>query len=612
MDIRTTGGPPTAAEIVAVDRVLGPPTSLWEGGERTPADDHLSRGGHSARSKRDLLLPVLHGLQDEVGWISRGGLEYACRRLNVPPADAFGVASFYDRFALDAQPSLCVAVCDDIACKCAGADDLCRELEAEFGPSATTKSGSVWRRSPCLGLCDRAPAVRIERSGAGSMHAEGRVAPAWADGILAVLGGGKWPVEEGSLLPPQGPRRLLRRIGAADPESIESYLSADGYAALRKALDLGAEAVIREVTEAKLLGRGGAAFLTGRKWDAVARAPMPHYLVCNADESEPGTFKDRVLMEGDPFAVVEGMTIAAIATGCEQGYLYVRTEYPLARQRIENAIGLAREHGYLGKNVAGSGIRFDIEVRRGAGAYICGEETALFNSIEGKRGEPRNKPPFPVAVGLFGKPTLVNNVETLVNVLDIVVDGGAAFAATGTPDSTGTRLFCLSGNVRRPGVYEVPMGTTLRALIEQAGGLNEGRKLQAVLLGGAAGSFVTESQLDVPLSFEGTRAIGATLGSGAVMVLDDTADLEAILLRIARFFRHESCGQCVPCRVGTKRQEEILQRLLVERKATNRDSDIALLADIAQAMGDASICGLGQTAASAIQSAVIQLKVLNG
>jgi NADH-quinone oxidoreductase subunit F len=613
LDIRTTGGPPTTAEIAAVDGVLGPPESLWEGGARTPADDHFARGGHATRSKRDLLLPVLHGLQDEVGWISRGGLDYACRRLNVPPAEAYGVASFYDRFAFAEQPPLVVSVCDDIACKCAGADDLCRELETEFGPAGTAKGGSLWRRSPCLGLCDRAPAIGIERSGAGADHVEGRVAPAWADGVLAVLAGGRWPVNEGSLLPPQSPVRLLRRVGVIDPESIDGYLAAGGFSALRRALALGADAVIREITEAKLLGRGGAAFPTGRKWDAVAHAPVrPHHLVCNADESEPGTFKDRVLMEGDPFAIVEAMTIAGIATGCERGYLYVRTEYPLARARIQNAIARAREHGYLGDDVAGSGLRFEIEVRRGAGAYICGEETALFNSIEGKRGEPRNKPPFPAQSGLFGKPTLVNNVETLVNVLDIVSDGGAAFAASGTADSTGTRLFCLSGHVRRPGVYEVPMGTTVRALIELAGGVGEGRNLQAVLLGGAAGSFVTENQLDVPLTFEGTRAIGATLGSGAVMVLDDTADLEAMLLRIARFFRHESCGQCVPCRVGTKRQEEILHRLLVDRQTSNRNGDIALLADIAQAMRDASICGLGQTAASAIQSAVIQLKVLDG
>jgi NADH-quinone oxidoreductase subunit F len=629
LDIRTSGGPPTAAEIAAVDAVLGPPESLWEGGTRTSADDHFARGGHVSRSKRDLLLPVLHGLQDEVGWISRGGLDYACRRLNVPPAEAYGVTTFYDRFALAEQPALTVTVCDDIACKCAGADDLCRELETDFGPEGTAKGGSLWRRSPCLGLCDRAPAVHVERSGARGQHAEGRLAPASLDGVIALLGGGSWApheADEGSNPPHRrrpsgagggplvvGSPGLLRRIGVVDPESIDSYLKAGGFGALRRAIEMGPEAVIREVTEAKLLGRGGAAFPTGRKWDAVAHAPVrPHHLVCNADESEPGTFKDRVLMEGDPFAIVEAMTIAGIAAGCEHGYLYVRTEYPLARARVDNAIARAREHGYLGADVAGSGLRFDIEVRRGAGAYICGEETALFNSIEGKRGEPRNKPPFPAQSGLFGKPTLVNNVETLVNVLDIVSDGGAAFAATGTPDSSGTRLFCLSGHVRRPGVYEVPMGTTLRALIELAGGIREGRKLQAVLLGGAAGSFVTEQQLDVPLTFEGTRAIGATLGSGAVMVLDDTADLEAMLLRIARFFRHESCGQCVPCRVGTKRQEEILHRLLVDRETSHRDGDIALLADIAQAMRDASICGLGQTAASAIQSAVIQLKVLNG
>jgi NADH-quinone oxidoreductase subunit F len=256
-------------------------------------------------------------------------------------------------------------------------------------------------------------------------------------------------------------------------------------------------------------------------------------------------------------------------------------------------------------------LGFDVEVRRGAGAYICGEETALFNSIEGKRGEPRNKPPFPAESGLFGKPTLVNNVETLVNVLDIVIACSAAFAATGTPEYSGSRMFCLSGQVRRSGVYEVPMGTSLRALVDLAGGVREGRKLQAVLLGGAAGSFVAESQLDVPLSFEGTRAIGATLGSGAVIVFDDTTDMKLILLRIARFFRDESCGQCVPCRVGTKRQEEILERMLNERNG-DRQADVMLLSDIAQAMRDASICGLGQTAASAIASGLTQLKVING
>ena len=603
MDIRSTGGPPTAEEMAAVDGVLGDPASLWEGGARGPADDHVAFGGTASRAQRPLLLPVLHAIQDRIGWVSRGGLEYACRRLSIPPAEAYGVVSFYGRFALDERPGLALHVCDDIACKCAGADALCTALEQSFGPA-----GKSWHRSPCLGLCDRAPAALVERAGAS--HDELQVAPITIEVAQAILRGDSWPEPVARPLPDR-PRKLLRRIGTANPESIDSYREHGGYAALGRAIEMGPEGVIREVTEARLLGRGGAAFPTGRKWDSVAKTPVrPHYLVCNADESEPGTFKDRELMECDPFAVVEAMTIAAFATGCEQGYLYVRGEYPLARRRIEHAIQQARANGFLGEDIEGKGVRFEIEVRRGAGAYICGEETALFNSIEGKRGEPRNKPPFPVQVGLFGKPTLVNNVETLVNVLDILVEGGAAFAATGTQDSTGTRLFCLSGSVREPGLYEVPMGTTLRALIELAGGLHDGRTLQAVLLGGAAGSFVTEQQLDVPLSFEGTRAIGATLGSGAVIVLDDTADLKQLLLRIARFFRDESCGQCVPCRVGTVRQEEVLHRLLGARNGHTVESDISLLSDIAQAMRDASICGLGQTAANAISSAVVQLKVV--
>ncbi len=613
MDIRTTGGPPTAAEIAAVDRVLGPPESLWEGGTRTPADDHLARGGHASRSKRDLLLPVLHGLQDEVGWISRGGLDYACRRLSVPPAEAYGVATFYDRFALHDRGTFALHVCDDIACLTAGAENVCAAAEAE-----KDRSGMAWYRSPCLGLCDRAPAALVER--AGATYTAAQLAPITAEEATEIMSRGLWDEGRSSEARPSphrrhpsgaggaphmvgSPGKLLRRVGVVDPESIDDYQRLGGFAALKRAREMGVDAVIREVTEARLLGRGGAAFPTGRKWESVAKAPArPHYLVCNADESEPGTFKDRVLMESDPFAVVEGMAIAGWATGCEKGYIYVRAEYPLARRRIQNAIAQARAEEWLD---------FEVEVRRGAGAYICGEETALFNSIEGKRGEPRNKPPFPAQSGLFGKPTLVNNVETLVNVLDIVIEGGAAFAATGTPESSGSRLFCLSGQVRRPGVYEVPMGTSLRALLELAGGVLEGRKLQAVLLGGAAGAFVTEAQLDVPLSFEGTRAIGATLGSGAVIVFDDTTDMKPILLRIARFFRDESCGQCVPCRVGTKRQEEILERMLNERNG-DRQADVMLLSDIAQAMRDASICGLGQTAASAIQSAVIQLKVLNG
>jgi NADH-quinone oxidoreductase subunit F len=401
--------------------------------------------------------------------------------------------------------------------------------------------------------------------------------------------------------------RLLRRIGVADPASLEDHRAHGGYRALAKAIEMGSEAVIAEITASKLMGRGGAAFPTGRKWAAVASQPaQPHYLVCNADESEPGTFKDRVLLEGDPFAVVEAMTIAALATGASQGYLYIRGEYPEAMAAIRGAIGAARAANLLGADILGSGFAFDIEVRRGAGAYICGEETALFESIEGKRGEPRNKPPFPVEVGLFGKPTVVNNVETLVNVPLILEMGGEAYAAIGTDGSTGPRLFCLSGHIARPGVYEVEFGASLGDLIEMAGGVPGGRGIRAILLGGAAGVFVGPGSLEMPLTFEATRAAGATLGSGVIMVFDETVDLVDTLRRIARFFRDESCGQCVPCRVGSVRQEELLARLAAGSRVRSRDEELTLLREIGQAMRDASICGLGQTASSAIESALRQ------
>jgi NADH-quinone oxidoreductase subunit F len=401
--------------------------------------------------------------------------------------------------------------------------------------------------------------------------------------------------------------RLLRRIGVVDPASLDDYRREGGYTALSKALAMGPEAVIAEVTASKLMGRGGAAFPTGRKWAAVASQPaQPHYLVCNADESEPGTFKDRVVLEGDPFAVVEAMTIAGFATGASTGYLYIRGEYPEAEAAIRGACAAARAAGLLGADILGSGFAFDIEVRRGAGAYICGEETALFESIEGKRGEPRNKPPFPVEVGLFGKPTVVNNVETLVNVPLIVGMGGEAYAAIGTEGSTGPRLFCLSGNIGRPGVYEVEFGATLGEVIELAGGVPGGRSIRAILLGGAAGVFVGPDALAMPLTFEATRAAGATLGSGVIMVFDETVDLVDTLRRIARFFRDESCGQCVPCRVGSVRQEELLTRLAAGSRVRSRDEELVLLREIGQAMRDASICGLGQTASSAIESALRQ------
>jgi NADH-quinone oxidoreductase subunit F len=524
-DLKLLEAEPSEAERAAIDVVVG--------GEAA-SDGRVTR---SDRTRRHLLLPALRAAQRRVGWVTPGALGYASRRLEIPPAEAYGVATFYALIALEERPADVLHVCTDLSCALVG---------------ATVPEGA--HPSPCLGLCERAPASL--RTVAGPEPREEQI-PA-----------------TGPPLPQTSGLKLLRRIAEGlDPESQPEFL------ALARAREMGPDAVIAAVKASPLLGRGGAAFPTGLKWEAVARQPArPHYLVCNADESEPGTFKDRVLMEQDPFALIESMAIAMYATGCEKGFIYVRAEYPLAQKRIQHAIDASG---------------FDIELRIGAGAYVCGEETALFQSIEGYRGEPRNKPPFPAEVGLFGKPTVVNNVETLVNVPHVLLGD----------DARDTRLFCLSGNVGRPGLYEVELGTPLRDLLELA----EAEPAKAVLLGGAAGSFLRPDQLDLKLSFEAAREAGVTLGSGVVIVFGEQADLVSAVLRIAEFFRDESCGQCVPCRVGTVRQEEALHRLASGKTNGN---ELAVLADLEQVMRDASICGLGQTAASAVTSAVKNLGVL--
>jgi NADH-quinone oxidoreductase subunit F len=651
------GAVPSDAEREAIDALLGPPSGVWDGTILSMTrEGYAGPTGHELRGQRHLLLPALHAAQATTGYISPGGLNYICQRLNVPPAEAYGVASFYALFALDPRPPVVAHVCDDIACRCRGALELCADLERELGPAnSPALDGAVtWTTSPCLGRCEAAPVVLVQRAGGGEPLPQ--PPPPRGEGALDTNGlkplpsqagypqGGGWggvrdttlvntdaqavitalqsppqPLPEPSLngdpsvpqsLEPDNSLRLLRRVGRVDPTSIDAYRASGGYEALRQAFRIGPAGVIREVQESRLLGRGGAAFPAGRKLEDVARAPVrPHYLICNADESEPGTFKDRALMEGDPFALIEAMTTAGYAAGCERGFLYIRGEYPVATARIANAIDEARLRGFLGENIMDEGFDFEIELRIGAGAYICGEETALFNSIEGYRGEPRNKPPFPTQAGLFGVPTLVNNVETLVNFPDIILEGGVAYASIGTEGSTGPKLFCLSGAVERPGIYEAPFGITLRALLEMAGGVPGGRPIQAILLGGAAGTFITPDEIDVPLTFEGTRAIGGSLGSGVIMVFDDTADMPDILLRIAAFFRDESCGQCVPCRVGTVRQQEALRRLVSGKPLQSVDGELQLIDDVGLVMRDASICGLGQTAANAIQSAITKLQL---
>ncbi len=586
--------PATASERDAVDGLLGPPESGWDGAQRTARDGRVSFGGfHMAAAQRDLLLPALHAVQSEVGWISRGALDYVCKRLGVPPAEAFGVASFYALLSTEERPPRVAHVCDDVCCRPHGATEIVAALEAAFGPAGTVVDGATWHPSPCLGQCDRAPAVFMQLAG----EADAVLTRTNGEAVVAMLRG-ESVVVDGQPATVVGDL-LLGRMGTIDPTSVESHVANKGYEALRRALEMGSAAVVAEVKASNIRGRGGAAFPAGIKWEAVANAPEEtRYIICNADESEPGTFKDRVLMEGDPFLLIESMTIAGYAVGAQRGYLYIRGEYPAATALLQSAIEQARTGGYLGPDILGSGFDFDIEVRRGGGAYICGEETALMNSIEGLRGEPRNKPPFPTQHGLFGKPTVINNVETLMNVPTIVVEGGEAFARIGTERSAGTKLFCVSGAVATPGVYEVEMGTTLGELIDRAGGAVG--DLQAILLGGAAGAFVGTDMLDLPLTFEDSSARDVSLGSGVVMLFNESADFPDLLRRVAAFFRDESCGQCVPCRVGTVRQEELLARHLT----SGRPLDRALLGEIEEVMKDASICGLGHTAAIAIRSAI--------
>ena len=621
MDLRLSATEPaTEEERAAIAAVLGPPESRWQGGPRRDEDAHAAYGGRAARARHHLLITVLHALQERVGWISPGALDHISERLDIAPAVAFGVASFYALFRTEPSPGAVVHVCDDVACAVNGAERLCAAMTRRFGGEGTETafngSGVTWQRSPCLGQCDRGSAALIQHAGADP--ARRGLAPATPELIWTALTGQAEDQDRSSrtvaarrvtaqAASPAGadPVSLLRLAGRVDPASLGSYRAAGGYQMLRRAFELGPQGVVREVREAKLMGRGGAAFPTAIKWEGVAANPVrPHYVVCNADESEPGTFKDRVLMEQDPYALVEAVTIMGYACGAAQGYIYIRGEYPQAEARLAHAIGQARAHAFLGPDVMGEGFAFDIELRRGAGAYIAGEETALINSLEGKRAEPRNKPPFPAQSGLFGQPTAVNNVETLLSVLEVLRVGGAAFAAVGTEASTGTRLFCLSGCVTAPGLYEHEFGVTLRDVIDGAGGVRDGRPLQAVLLGGAAGVFVGPAALDMPLTFEGARAAGATLGSGVVLVLDDTVDAAPLLRRITRFFRDESCGQCVPCRVGTVRQEELVGRLLSGDSRVGVADELALLDEIGMVTRDASICGLGQTALSAVQSAV--------
>jgi NADH-quinone oxidoreductase subunit F len=495
------------------------------------------------------------------------------------------VIEFYTLFYNKPVGKRIIRVCTDQACGLKDGDGLLHHLCTHHGiqPGQTTSDGSLTiEASPCLGLCEQAPAALVNDQAETNINYK---TDSYELGRPKSIVGGS-----------------LHLLTAHCGSGTTSLAEHGEYSALIKTLGMPPTAVVAEIKASGLVGRGGAAFPTGVKWEGAAKADgSPKYVVCDADESEPGTFKDRVLMLDDPHSVIEGMLIAGYAIGAHNGMIYVRGEYPYIMPVLEKALTEAQQAGYLGENIQGSGFSFEIEIRLGAGAYICGEETALFESIEGKRGFPRVKPPFPTTYGLFGKPTVINNVETFFNVPLIISKGAVAYRKIGTEKSPGSKLFCLSGDVAKPGIYEVPFGVTLRELLDMAGGVPAGKKLQAVLFGGAAGAFATSAHLDVKLTFEDLRAAGLPLGSGVVLVYDETRNLREVLARLGHFFAHESCGKCYPCQMGTQRQAEILHRIAA---GGILEGDLERLQDVGWTMTDASLCGLGQTAASAILSAI--------
>lgn len=567
-------------QAVALEQVLERYLGNAKRGEGVPPNSYLLEILHEAQA-------IYHG------WLPRPAVERIAVAVNLPAAEVYGVTEFYEMFHTHPVGQKVIRVCQDGPCAVAGADavlaGLCQRLGVQ--PGETTPDGRFTVEPVrCLGLCDRAPAVLVNLE---------RHAPADPAAPEVLLDGASLPAKLriGGLV-----KVALSNVGVVDPASLEDYRAQGGLAALQKALrEMSPAQVLDSVKASKLVGRGGAAYPVGLKWQNAVGNPKPRHVICNADESEPGAFKDRVLMDGDPFRVVEGLILACYAVEAEQGFIYVRGEHRLGYERFSNAVKQLEQAGYLGEDIQGSGRRLRIDVRRGAGAYVCGEETALMESIEGKRGFPRLRPPFPTTAGLWGRPTVINNVETLAKVPSIVMHGPRWYSDLGTSESAGTKLFAVSGSVVRPGVYEVPFGVPLRHLVyDLAGGLHPGRTVQAVLTGGAAGTFLTSEHLDTPLTFEDFKRAGGTIGAGTVMVFDDTVDLRDILARIGAFFAHESCGKCYPCQMGTQRQAEILARIAA---GDARPEDAATLIELGKVMTDTSICGLGQAASWAIADA---------
>ena len=508
-----------------------------------------------------------------------------------------------------------VLVCGGTGCSSSGSAELIKRFEEQIAKNGLDKEVKVVRTG-CFGLCEAGPVVivypegtfysRIKVDDVDEIVSEhllkGRI-------VQHLIYKEKADEEQHSTLEnidfyrPQL-RLALRNCGRIDPENIDEYIAFDGYRALGKALtEMTPQQVIDEVLKSGLRGRGGAGFPTGKKWQfAAASKADQKYMVCNADEGDPGAFMDRSVLEGDPHAVLEAMAIGGYAIGASVGYIYVRAEYPIAVKRLQIAIDQAREYGLLGEHIFGTDFNFDIFIRLGAGAFVCGEETALMHSIEGGRGEPKPKPPFPAVRGLFEKPTNINNVETLANIPQIILNGADWFTSIGTPKSTGTKVFALGGKINNTGLVEVPMGTKLRDIIYNiGGGIPNGKAFKAVQTGGPSGGCIPASQLDIPIEYDTLTAIGSMMGSGGMIVMDE----DNCMVDIARFFLDftvdESCGKCTPCRIGTKRMLEILERI-VEGKG--EPGDIEKLETLGKNIKETALCGLGQTAPNPVLSTI--------
>ena len=507
-----------------------------------------------------------------------------------------------------------VLICGDTGCTSSGSRSVIEAFENEVKKQGLEKEVKVVVTG-CFGLCQAGPIVIIKPE--GSFYSQ--VKPEDVKTIVEehLIKGRvvekllykeidktiKHNTDEIKFYQKQN-RSVLRNCGVINPESIDEYIARDGYKGLGKVLtEMTSDDVIKEMLDSGLRGRGGAGFPTGRKWMfAKGYEADQKYVVCNADEGDPGAFMDRSVLEGDPHVVLEAMAIAGYAIGASMGYIYCRAEYPKAIKRLTIAIGQAREYGMLGKNIFGTGFDFDIEIRLGAGAFVCGEETALLASIEGNRGEPRPKPPFPADKGLFGKPTIINNVETLANIPQIILNGAKWYASIGTEGSKGTKVFALGGKINNTGLVEVPMGTTLREIIYDIGcGIPNGKKFKAAQTGGPSGGCIPEQHLDTPIDYDTLKKIGSIMGSGGLIVVDE----DNCMVDVARFFLDftvdESCGQCAPCRIGTRRMLEILDRIVTGK---GEEGDIEKLEELGQSISDSSLCALGKTAPNPVLSTI--------